>query len=55
MTAFETADGELVPPVVVAVTVNVYSVPLVRPATSHVNVTAPVVVHVLLPGLEVTV
>jgi hypothetical protein len=35
------------------VTVNVYDVPLVRPAISHV--VAPLVVHVRLSGAEVTV
>jgi len=37
----------------VAVTVNVYGVPFVNPVTVHV--TAPVVVHVLLSGDDVTV
>ena len=36
----------------VAVTVNVYGVPFVNPVTVHV--TAPVVVHVLFSGDDVT-
>ena len=36
----------------VAVTVNVYEVPSVRPVTVHVR---PVVVHVRLPELDVAV
>ena len=55
VTPLDATDGELVPPVVVAVTVNVYEVPFVSPVTSHVTVDAPVVEHVLPPGLEVTV
>jgi hypothetical protein len=53
MTVFEGAEGRPVPTPLVAVTVNVYTVPLVSPAT--VAVVAPVVVAVRLPGLEVTV
>ena len=43
----------LTPTPFVAVTVNVYGVPFVNPVTVHV--TAPVVVHVLLSGDDVTV
>jgi len=46
-------DAGEVPAALVAVTVNVYAVPLVRPVT--VAVVAPVVVAVLPPGLEVAV
>nr|WP_229708421.1 hypothetical protein [Knoellia flava] len=42
-----------VPIALVAVTVNVYAVPLLSPMT--VQARAPVVVQVLPPGLEVTV
>ena len=45
-------DAGLVPTALVAVTVNVYATPLVRPATTHALVA---VVHVKAPGLEVTV
>ena len=45
-------DGVLSPLVLVAVTVNVYSVPLVSPVTSH-DVDA--VSQVWLPGVAVTV
>jgi hypothetical protein len=51
--AFDGAEAALVPTALVAVTVNVYVVPLVRPVT--VQLVAPVVVHVLVPGLAVTV
>ena len=49
------ADGEDDPPVPMAfaaTTVKVYAVPFVRPVTVHDIV---LVVHVLLPGWEVTV
>jgi len=46
-------DAGEVPAALVAVTVNVYAVPLVRPVT--VAVVAPVVVAVLPPGLEIAV
>ena len=49
----EAALAAPVPTPLVAVTVKVYAVPGVRPVT--VQVSAPVVVHVRLPGLEVTV
>jgi hypothetical protein len=53
VTAVEAADAGPVPTLLVAVTVNVYAVPLVNPVT--VAVSAPVVVAVRPPGLEVTV
>jgi hypothetical protein len=53
ITVFDGSDALLIPARFVAVTVNVYSVPLVRPVT--VQVVAVVVVHVRPPGLEVTV
>jgi hypothetical protein len=53
VTAVDGADGTPVPLVLVAVTVKVYAVPLVRPLT--VQVVAPVVVQVRAPGDEVTV
>jgi hypothetical protein len=53
VTALDGDDARLVPTTLVAVTVKVYEVPLVRPVT--VQVRAPVVVQVKPPGLEVTV
>jgi hypothetical protein len=47
------AEAGPVPTALVAVTVNVYAVPFVRPVTVHVNPT--LVVHVRLPGLLTTV
>jgi hypothetical protein len=51
-TAADTAEVEPVPDTFVAVTLNVYEVPFVRPDTVHDVV---VVVHVNEPGVEVTV
>ena len=48
----EAADGWLVPMTLVAVTVKVYVVPLVRPVTVHEMAT---VVQVMADGDEVTV
>ena len=53
VTADEAPEAEPAPAALVAVTVNVYDVPLVRPVTVHE--VAPVVVHVFEPGVEVTV
>jgi hypothetical protein len=53
VTAAVADDAREVPTALAAVTVKVYAVPLVRPAT--VALVAPVVVAVLAPGLEVTV
>ena len=53
MTGNVGADGKLVPTEFVAVTENVYEVPLVRPVT--VQLVPPVVVQVFPPGDEVTV
>ena len=53
VTAADAAEATLVPLAFVAVTVNVYAVPLVSPVT--VATMAPVVVAVLPPGDEVTV
>ena len=50
----EAAEGTLVPMALVAVTVKVYAVPLVRPVTVQVVVVPLAVVHVW-PPLEVTV
>jgi hypothetical protein len=50
---FDATEAALVPALFVAVTVNVYAVPFVRPDT--VQVVAPVVVHVFDPGVDVTV
>ena len=50
--AFDATDTALVPALFVAVTVNVYEVPFVRPSTVHV--VAPVVVQVFAPGADVT-
>jgi len=51
-TAPEAVDAEPVPALFVAVTVNVYEVPLVRPLTVQLVVA---VVHVNEPGDDVTV
>jgi hypothetical protein len=51
-TAPETLEAELVPALFVAVTVNMYEVPLVRPVTVQLVVA---VVQVNEPGEEVTV
>nr|WP_229708425.1 hypothetical protein [Knoellia flava] len=53
VTAVDATDAEEVPIALVAVTVNVYAVPLLSPMT--VQDRAPVVVQVFPPGLEVTV
>ena len=52
VTAVDAADGTLLPTALVAMTVNVYGVPFVRPVTVHDRV---VVVHVRAPGDDVTV
>src|SRR3989344_3255810 len=51
VTLFDAADAEEVPTELVAVTVKVYGVPLVRPVTVA---KVPLVVAVIPPGLEVT-
>jgi hypothetical protein len=53
VTAADGADAAPLPALFDATTVNVYAVPFVRPVTLQVS--APVVVHVLPPGEEVTV
>jgi hypothetical protein len=53
VTDTEAADAADVPPAFVAVAVNVYAVPFVRPVTTH-EPDAPVIVHVALPGDAVT-
>ena len=53
ITGVDGLDGEPVPIPLVAVTVNVYEVPLVRPVTVQLRATgvrATGVMHVLLPG-----
>ena len=52
MTLFDAADAVLVPAVFVAVTVNVYDVPLVSPVTVHGELEH---VPVSPPGLDVAV
>ena len=52
VTALDALEGFEVPPVLVAVTVKVYDVPLVRPVTVS-GVPTPVAVYE--PGLDVTV
>ena len=52
VTALDSADGRLVPIAFVAVTVNVYAVPLTRPATAIGEL---VPVTVAPPGSPVTV
>ena len=54
VTAFEGAEAGLGPTALVALTVNVYEVPLVRPVTMALDAD-PATVAVLLPGVEVTV
>ena len=54
VTASDAAEAADVPPAFVAVTVNVYAVPLVRPTTTH-EPDAPVIVHVAPPGDASTV
>jgi len=53
VTGDDAAESRLSPTLLVAVAVNVYAVPLVRPVTVHV--VAPVVEHVAVPGVAVTV
>ena len=53
MTAADGAEAGPVPTEFVAVTLNVYDVPLVRPLTVQLRV--PAVVQVFAPGVEVTV
>jgi hypothetical protein len=52
VTAAEAVEAAPVPDTFVAVTVNVYEVPFVRPATVHEVVA---VVHANEPGVDVTV
>ena len=54
VTAFDGAEAGLGPIALVALTVNVYEVPLVRPVTMALDA-EPATVAVLLPGVEVTV
>lgn len=54
VTEFEAFEEDPVPAAFVAVTVNVYAVPLVRPMTMAVVVAVAVVVEIF-PGLEVIV
>ena len=55
VTDAEAADARLEPMALFALTVNVYAVPFVSPVTLHVNVVAPVVEQVKLPGFDVAV
>jgi hypothetical protein len=55
VTADEADDDEPVPMALVAATVKVYAVPLVRPVTVAWVVPAPLTVAVAPPGLAVTV
>jgi hypothetical protein len=54
VTADDAVDASELPTEFTATTVNVYGVPFVSPVTVHV-VFGAVAVHVLLPGLEVTI
>jgi hypothetical protein len=54
VTVADAVDADDVPPEFVAVAVNVYEVPLLRPVTVH-DPLAPVTVHVAPPGEAVTV
>ena len=53
VTALDAVDALPAPAPLVATTVNVYGVALVKPTT--VQLVPPLVVHVLAPGDEVTV
>jgi hypothetical protein len=53
VTAFDAADAGPTPTALVAVTVNVYAVPLVKPGT--ITFVAPLVDAVAPPGEAVTV
>jgi hypothetical protein len=55
VTLFEAAEGAPVPMKLVAATVNVYAVPLVRPVTVAVVVVPLAVVAMSPPGEDVTV
>ena len=55
VTALDALDAALVPPLLVAVTVNVYGVPFVKPDTTHERAAASADVHVNPPGLLVAV
>jgi hypothetical protein len=48
VTEDETAEAALEPMALVALTVNVYAVPFINPATVHVKIVAPVAVQCLL-------
>lgn len=52
---FEAVEAGPVPTLLVAVTVNVYAVPLVRPPTVAVVVAPLAVLTLMFPGDEVTV
>jgi len=52
---FDAVEAGLVPTLLVAVTVNVYAVPLVRPPTVALVVTPSGVLTLMFPGDEVTV
>lgn len=54
LTLFDAVEAEEVPEALVAVALNVYAVPFVRPVTVH-DVAGLVTVQVRLPGVEVTV
>ena len=54
MTAFDATDAPEVPPPFVAVALNVYDVPFVKPDTVQ-EPEEPVTVQVAEPGVEVTV
>jgi hypothetical protein len=54
VTADEAVDGSELPTEFTATTVNVYEVPFVSPVTSH-DMFGASAVHVLFPGLEVTI
>ena len=54
VTAFDGADAGLGPTALVALTVNVYEVPLVRPVTMALDA-EPAAVAVRFPGVDVTV
>ena len=55
VTAFEGADGGPVPTAFVAVTVNVYDVPLVKPVTMWLVLVVPALLSTPPAGLDITV
>ena len=55
VTLFDAADGALLPIALVAMTVNVYVVPLARPVTTWLRPVVPALLSTPPAGLEMTV